>query len=166
MLRKLSVSLFLSAGMLVAVSSMTKEAAAADVTVSASVVAACTITGADISFGAYVIGQTDPSDAQDNISYDCGAGRNITLELDFGGNPNGTTHRNMIGATNQQLLSYNLYQDTGRNIVWGEGAAGLDVTNTAAGVIDVPVFGRIDGGAGAPADTYSDTVTFNLTING
>lgn len=142
------------------------EASAADVTISASVVAACTLTGADIQFGAYMIGQTSDSDAQDNITYNCGADRNVTLELDFGGNPNGTTNRNMIGAVNSQLLPYNLYQDVTRTTVWGEGAAGLDVPDTEAGNVDVPVFGRIDGGAGAPADTYSDTVTFNLTING
>jgi len=67
---------------------------------------------------------------------------------------------------NQQFLPYNLFQDSTHSTVWGTGAAGLDVSSTSAGVVDVPVFGRINGGEGAPADTYSDTVTFSLTING
>lgn len=163
---KSSVSLVVGAVALLGLGIGVNEASAADVTVSASVVNSCTLTGAAISFGAYVLAQSTASDAQDDISYDCGAGRNITLELDFGLTPNGTTNRNMKGATLLEPLPYNLYQDSGRSTVWGTGASGVTVTSTTAGVIDVPVFGRIDALQTASPDTYSDTVTFNVTING
>lgn len=166
MSRKLPV--FLAAGTvaLASVLSPNISAQAADVDVSASVVAACSLTAAPLAFGNYVNGQASAKDGQADVSYDCASGLNITLNLSAGGSGNEAA-RTMSSPTTFEALSYQLYQDAARSTVWGSGASGIDVNPTPGGGAQThTIFGEIPGGLGVtPAVDYADTVVFDLAVN-
>jgi spore coat protein U-like protein len=75
------------------------------------------------------------------------------------------------------MLSYNLYTDAGRTLVWGDGiGATQTVTGNLSGVllalgacpptpIQHPVYGRIPGSQNVPAGSYSDTITVTVTFD-
>jgi spore coat protein U-like protein len=71
----------------------------------------------------------------------------------------------MAGGGDGTLL-YELYTDSSRLDVWGEGPeAGLVVTGTPSSQQTVEVYGLIDADQDQPAGTYNDTVQITLNIN-
>lgn len=65
-----------------------------------------------------------------------------------------------------EVLSYNLYLDSTRTIIWGDGTGGTQAfiqpsppLNTN---IDVNVFGRIPAGQDVSAGSYSSVVTATI----
>lgn len=140
------------------------QAQEANLTVTASVVAACTLTGGTLAFDTYVSGQQVDKDGQTDISYDCAEGIDIAIALGSGGNPEGDGSRNMASGSNE--LRYQLYQGESRNQVWGTAADSLQVFPTLGGEQQVPVYGRIFADQAVPAGEYQDTVIITLTVNG
>jgi spore coat protein U-like protein len=61
-------------------------------------------------------------------------------------------------------LDYDLYQDPGRTVHWGDrsGVDTLEVTTTGAS-LTIPVYGQIPAGQRAREGTYSDTITLRVT---
>lgn len=140
------------------------ETATFDVT--ATVVDSCTLSaGNTLAFGNY-----DPNaaevDGSTTISASCTSGTTADIAIDGGGAAD-TANRQMSGNTDgTNKLGYQLYSDSGRTTVWGEGVDA--VTYTGIGVLtseDLTVYGRIAAAQDVPVDTYSDTVTVTLTIN-
>jgi spore coat protein U-like protein len=72
----------------------------------------------------------------------------------------------MVNGSDQLL--YNLYRDSGRTIVWGDGSGGSQAYQNNNPQpnnrdITVPIFGRIPPGQNAKVGNYSDTITVTLT---
>ena len=69
-------------------------------------------------------------------------------------------------TSGSNLLSYNLYTDSARTSVWGDGTGS---TNTIGGTGTggsqaVTVYGRVSlGQTGVPAGSYADTVAVTIT---
>lgn len=145
------------------------EAHAADVTVTATVSANCTITAGTLSFGVYdALDNAAAHDAAGSISVTCTNGSAAQITMNDGSNPDtGSTaavplRRLNDGGTN--FLSYSLFQDTGRTVVWGADAAtDMDITGTGAAQ-SLTIYGRIAGDQMVPAGSYSDTVTALVTF--
>ena len=140
----------------------------ATMTVSSSVLTACTMTTGDLAFGTY-----DPSTQADvtgtaTITSTCTLGGGAVITLSQGNNAgidssDATPNRNMADGTN--FLRYHLYGDTDRNGVFGNTeATGQNVTGTGSAVTTT-VHGKIVGSenAGTPAGTYADGVLVTLT---
>ena len=139
----------------------------ATMTVSSSVLTACTMTTGDLAFGAY-----DPTgaavDGTATITSTCTLGGGAVITLDQGLNPDlessdTTPLRQMADGTNR--LKYHLYGDTDRNGVFGNTeATGQNVTGTGSAVTTT-VYGRIDNieNTTTPPGTYSDSVLVTLT---
>lgn len=142
--------------------------------VTATVSGSCVISGAnDINFGTY-----DPTgaqgtsalDAQGSIAVRCTAGStNVKVALDQGmnadaGSTNETPLRRMVSGSN--YLSYQLYQDSGRATVWGDGSAELVIPSFASSITPVTLdtHGRIPAGQNAAIGSYSDTVGVTVTF--
>lgn len=133
-----------------------------DLTVTATVQAACSVDAAALAFGTY-----DPNAALDQnaqITVRCTQGANFWLGLGVGQNNTGT--RRM--ASGGSFLSYELYRsaaDRTANTVWDNADPGSTVGATNAGYQPylVDVYGRIPAGQWVPAGNYSDTVL--MTVN-
>ena len=133
-------------------------------TVSATVLSGCTLTGGTLDFGHYVSGQANALDATGEIRYVNCSGR---LVFELGGGTHGTVNdRRMSGPDG--TLDYQIYRTASRNAIWGMGEANavvidLPLTGTPSDGF-VPVHGRIRGGQAVPGGTYTDIVNITLTF--
>ncbi len=132
--------------------------------VSATVTNNCTISTADLAFGAYdpiVTNASSPKDSTGTVNITCTSGAVTNVELDTGANASGSTRRMKAGSN---YLSYEIYQDSGRTTVWGSGTGKLD-TGTAPNFNPraFTAYGRITAGQDVPAGSYTDTVV--ATVN-
>ena len=140
----------------------------ATMTVTSSVLTACTMTTGDLAFGTY-----DPSTQADvtgtaTITSTCtlGGGATITLSQGvnaFTGSSDGVPLRQMADGANR--LKYHLYADDDFLTVFGNtSGTGLNVAGTGSAVTTT-VHGEIAGteNAGTPTGTYTDGVLVTLT---
>ena len=135
----------------------------ANMSVTATVTDACQITAVDtMAFG--VLDQAADNIAQANITWVCTDDFTTTIELNGGGSGN-IGARAMTGAG---TLPYQLYRDSGRSEVFGDGSGGsfsVDVTGSGYGnPDDVVVYGRVaqPDAAAAVAGAYTDTVLVTI----
>jgi spore coat protein U-like protein len=90
-----------------------------------------------------------------------------TISLNNGSNSTSFAARKMNVNTN--FLNYNLYLNTGRTSVWGDGTAGTatvaDSMNMllGSGIKLYPIYGGIPIGQNVPAGVYTDTITVTVT---
>jgi spore coat protein U-like protein len=139
----------------------------ANLNVSSSVIANCTISTAPIAFGAYdpvgVNAATNDDDVG-SVIVACTKGTAATIGLGLGANASGTIRR-MKDATTD-YLTYELYQDTGRATVWG--TTGVALLSIGAAPSKAPrtftVYGRVPSGQDLPAGSYTDTVVATVTF--
>lgn len=148
--------------------------ATANLNVSASVAANCTIATTPVAFGAYdpIVAQaTVPLDATGTVTIACTKGATASITLGLG---NGVTTRQMSGTGG--VLSYELYQQPDTNTgtacnyaaptVWG--ATGLGVFTPPAAPGKAPrtynVCGRVAAGQDVGAGSYTDTVVATVSF--
>lgn len=156
---------------------------------SALQLSSCTVTPTPISFGGY-----DPT--QPNISNNSGAVRvnctvssgksatsfSIQLTIAMGTNSTSATQRRLKGASNGDFLNYNVYTDSGYQIIWpsaqtsntqgnfrtmtpvAQGGSGVNTTYSSASTeVVFTLHARIDGGQySARPDSYSDSLALTV----
>lgn len=158
-------------GALVSAGTATAATDTADLVVTATVTANCTISSTGLAFGAYDPVSTNAAanlDGTGTVSVTCTSGAAGVIALGQGANADtGSTdavplRRMNDGGTNH--LSYFLYQDTGRTTVWGNTEA-TDVSHTGTGSsTDLTVYGRVTAAQNVPAGSYTDTVVATVTF--
>ena len=131
--------------------------------VTADVVAVCSISANDLTFGNYDPFAAGDLDVNGSIDVTCTDQAPWEIQLDGGGTGDVNARQMSDGGTG--TLDYELHTNAGRTSNWGETLTVDTVTGTGTGASQsVTVFGRIPSGqTGAPAGSYSDTVT--ATIN-
>jgi spore coat protein U-like protein len=139
-------------------------------TVTADVVASCTISTTGISFGNYdpvVTNHTTPLDANGTVTVACTNGAVTTIGMDQGANQSGTSTaaaplRQMASGSNK--VRYDLYQDTLHTTVWGDigGASAKSYTSTGMAGTTFTIYGRMGAGQDAVTGSYTDTVTATI----
>lgn len=136
----------------------------ANLAVSATVAANCSITTTALTFGSYdpiVTNASADRDATGAVNITCTQDAPVQITLSQGANADtGSTGadplRRMTDGTD--FLSYDLYSNAGRTTIWGDDTT-VDVESTGTGVEEVhTVYGRIPGGQNASVGSYSDTV--------
>jgi len=131
-------------------------------TVTVTVSDVCAVDGGTLDFGTYSGGQSAALDAAGAIAYvGCSAGT-LTFALDGGGSGN-VDGRNLTNGSGNSLI-YQLYRNSGRTQVWGEGSRALSLQLLVSGSGSIPVYGRIPGGQQAASGNYSDSVNVTLTF--
>lgn len=126
---------------------------------------ACTVNTTPVNFGTYNVFAASPDDATGRVRLRCTGPRppQITVHLDKGGAPSFTPRQMRQGT---ETLDYNLYQDSTRTIIWGDGTGGSQTfvqLDPRLGVnIDVTVYGRIPAGQDVSSGAYSSTVTATI----
>jgi spore coat protein U-like protein len=139
--------------------------ATAGMPVRIEIAASCAVSAADLDFGAYASNQNTPVQGQTAIQLLCGTGTSAEVSLDAGTGPGGSTsRRRMEQEAGRDRLDYDLFQDPGRAIHWGD-RSGVDTleVQTTGSTLTIPVYGQIPGGQRVREGTYSDTITVQVT---
>lgn len=168
---KLSALLALAAFGLLDAATAEAGTGTSNLTVSASVSANCTISTSAVAFGAYDPVSANAASALNGtggVTVTCTNGSSAAITLGQGANANaGSTDavpdRRMIDGSSNHL-SYSLWQDSARTVVWGN-TAGTGVGHSGDGTAtNVTIYGKIPAAQNVPAGSYGDTVVATVTF--
>lgn len=140
--------------------------ATANLAVTATVTNNCTIATAPVAFGSYDPVVTHASahlESTGTVTVTCTRGATATVALSAGNNAVGPTRN--LKDLNNNLLAYELFQDSGRTAVWSDTPSGLLPLGAAPSRAprNFTVYGRVLAGQDVPAGNYGDTVV--ATVN-
>lgn len=128
--------------------------------------AVCLIdTVAAVSFGTYNPLTSSPTDSSGTITYSCSSvGANDTLVITLSsGTASSPASRELASGSNR--LSYNLFLDAARTLIWGDGSSGTSSygpVQASAGDTTLNVYGRIAARQNIAAGTYGDVVVVTI----
>lgn len=126
-------------------------------------------SSAQIAFGTYDPLSALPLDGTGTIDVICDKNNvPVRVELDRGGSGSYLPRQMRFGI---QTLAYNLYVDSTRSIVFGNGSGGTQAgagstTPMGGGEFQarVPLYGRIAPGLDAAFGSYSDSISVSVTF--
>jgi spore coat protein U-like protein len=133
-----------------------------------TVYALCSVSTTPVSFGSYDVFTAGPLDATGTITVDCNEAPPPTVIVSIGQSTNsgGFDPRAMKLTTGNELILYNLYIDSNRSNIWGDGT-GNTMTIQPRVFKNRPltstVYGRIPPLQDVKAGNYSETVTVTIT---
>jgi len=132
--------------------------------------ASCTVSSTGVSFGAYDVFNTSDTDTTGNISVACtGLTESSTVAYDILISTGGGSYASRAMNSGGHLLSYNLYTNNSRSIVWGDGSAGTAKISDGYGlglsaiIKDYSIYGRIPARQNAYVGSYNDMII--VTVN-
>jgi len=113
----------------------------------------CTVSTTGVVFGAYSFFTPWPRLSTGSVSIGCDAVAAYSIAMN--GGYTGTFARLMTSGANR--LTYNLYTDATRTVVWGDGTGGsMRVSSSGTTGATHTVYGRIPALQNVPAGSYSD----------
>lgn len=118
--------------------------------------ATCNVSPVSVLFGAYDALNPSSLDGVGSVAVNCDSEVAYTISLSAG---SGTFDERKMNSGGGQL-TYNLYTDSSRTQVWGDGASGISASGTD---LNHPVYGRIPARQNVPAGAYADTVMVTVT---
>lgn len=132
--------------------------------------AVCTLSTANVAFGAYSPANFIPLDVTGSIAVSCdgvaGQAISYTVAFNTGGSGSFVSRKMLYGP---YALNYNLYLDAPRTTVWGDGTVGSGILTDAYASIagmnvrNYLVYGRIPANQPVPPGVYNDTLVVTLT---
>ncbi|WP_431048049.1 Csu type fimbrial protein [Roseateles sp. L2-2] len=136
--------------------------------VTATITSSCTVSGSALNFGSAIdpLAAGVPLDASSTLTVTCSNTTPYAVSLNAGSNAGGAsnfTSRTMKSGAN--TLGYQLYLDSGRTTVFGDGTASSSTkSGTGSGSAQsISVYGRVPSLAGVVPGAYTDTVTVTIT---
>ncbi len=134
----------------------------------ASAQAVCNVSTSPVTFGSYDVFSSSPIDAEGSISVSCNESPSPTVVVAVGTSANSGSFapRKMKLSSGSDMLEYNLYIDTSRSQIWGDGTGS---TFTQSNRVKknrpetLPVYGRIPPLQDVSAGQYNETVTVTIT---
>lgn len=131
--------------------------------------AACTISATGVAFGAYDPLSTTHDDSTGTVNLGCPPAVSAPIvALSAGGAGTFSPRRMAGGAFN---LDYNLYSDSGRTTIWGDGTGGTSTVTLSGGTVSAgtrnfsrTIYGRIPRLQNVGAGAYGDTITLTVTF--
>ena len=135
---------------------------------SATAMAACNVSATAVNFGSYDVFLTVPTDSTGAITVTCDEAPPPNVAAAIGQSPNSGSFnpRKLRSGSGTDLLSYNLYIDSARVSIWGDGTAGTStvvrkVTKNKPEILTI--YGRIQESQDVSAGLYSETLTATIT---
>lgn len=137
-------------------------------TVTATVVSACTVSAATLNFGGSIdpLAAATPVDASSTLTVVCTNTTPYAVSLDAGLNAGGAGNFGSRTMKSGSLsLGYQLYTSAARAVVWGDGTGGsAPVSGTGIGSSQtLTIHGRLPSLSGVAPGTYTDTVTVTIS---
>jgi len=138
-----------------------------NLSVSADVIATCTIVASPVNFGTYDVTNATPNDNVGGVAINCSNGAAVYVTLGQGlqpaaGSTAGVPARQM-SAGGTDVLAYSLFQDAGRTTAWG-GTQATGVASVGTGsAVSLSVYGRIPASQAVQSGAYTDSVL--ATVN-
>jgi spore coat protein U domain-containing protein, fimbrial subunit CupE1/2/3/6 len=135
-------------------------------TVQAVINAACSVSATTLNFGTYDPASGTALSGTSTVNVSCTSGTPYTTSLDVGTAAGSSfTTRTIASGTN--ILNYNLYRDSARTQVWGDGTGStFTVAGTGSGIltpIALTVYGQVPTAQDKPPGTYTSTITVTVT---
>ena len=124
----------------------------------------CTISAVGVAFGNYDVFSASPLDSTGVVTYKCTQTRSITIDLSRGSS---TTFNPRKMKRSTETLSYNLYLDALRSVIWGDGSSStshLSISAPANQSKTATIYGRIPARQDVTFGAYSDTITVTITF--
>ncbi|MFJ2988769.1 spore coat U domain-containing protein [Collimonas sp. NPDC087041] len=134
-----------------------------------ALLADCTVAGSGVAFGSYASPGSTSSTGTGTVTVTCtGLGLLVsyTIQLNAG---NGTFATRLLKSGVTNSLNYNMYTDTARTIVWGDGSASTSTVSDSyllsigSNARSYTAYGLIPASQNKPAGTYTDTLTITIT---
>jgi len=134
--------------------------------------AVCTVSTNAVDFGSYNVLLAGATDTVSSVTVDCDETPPpyVTISIGPSSNSGGFDPRQMKLSGGSEFINYNLYTDSGRTRIWGDGS-GNTFTMTkkvfrAKKNKRVPwiatVYGRIPPGQDVSPGSYSETLTVTI----
>ena len=120
--------------------------------------ATCHVTPQAVSFGNYDPIGGPSVDGIGSVNVTCDVSTDFAVAMTAGSGS--FADRRMSSGAAQ--LSYNLYTNTSRSIVWADGIVGSSVSSSGTNV-DLTIYGRIVAGQNVPSGAYVDAITVSIT---
>jgi spore coat protein U-like protein len=142
------------------------ESKQANLGVSASVSANCTISTSALAFPDVDPLSATPVDGTGGVTIACTNGASWSASANAGGGTGATFASRRMRTAGGDVLNYTLYTDSARTTVWGDGTGSSStIANTGTGSAQsVTIYGRVPGGqTTARAGSYTDTVAVTVT---
>jgi spore coat protein U-like protein len=139
--------------------------ATAGMPVRVELVGQCTVNATDLNFGTYASLAPGSVYGQAAIELSCPSGTTAEVSLDAGINARGnSTRRRSMREPDGDQLDYDLFQDSARNIHWGDNRSGRDALEvvTTGPSMSIPVYGAIPGRQKVRDGSYSDIITVTV----
>ncbi len=137
-----------------------------------TVTCSCVVSTTNVVFGTINPLSLSNTDSAGNVAVTCGgvAGLLIPLQVDIS-KGSGASYASRTMSYGTSKLSYNLYQDSGYSMVFGDASSGTvdssaSITIAAIGyaTVNFPVYGRVFGAQTTMVPgPYSDTISVTLT---
>jgi spore coat protein U-like protein len=131
----------------------------------------CGVSATGIAFGGYNIFDTVPRDSTGNITVQCQGvqpNRPVTVTVSISTGSSGSyAVRQMVSSTGSDRLNYNVYTNSARTIVWGNGTGG---SSTLSATLDrttpwtTSIHGRIPPRQNVSVGSYSDALTVTISM--
>jgi spore coat protein U-like protein len=120
----------------------------------------CTVSAQSINFGSYDVFSNSNLESTGNISISCDSAVSYTIALSSGSG----TFSDRTLTFSSYLLSYNLFIDAARTMIWGDGSGGTSaVSGMASTTANHIVYGRVPARQNAYVGNYNDNV--NVTVS-
>lgn len=129
--------------------------------------ASCSVTNVvGVAFGTYDVFSGYSLDSAGSIAFSCsnvGANDVVTIQLSRGGSSTYFPRRLTSGS---DAMTYNLFLDAARTVVWGDGSGGTAVYGPVkppeGGNTVVDVFGRVPAGQNVRQGAYFDSLVVTV----
>jgi spore coat protein U-like protein len=118
----------------------------------------CSVSSPGVAFGNYSTLVSSALDGAGDIGVSCDVSTPFTVRLSAG---SGTIDQRVMTAGTSQL-KYNLYTDSARTTIWGDGVTGSTVSATGTAVT-LTAYGRIPALQNVVAGSYSDSLVITVT---
>jgi spore coat protein U-like protein len=126
----------------------------------------CSVSDANINFGVYNPLSSLPDDTNATIQTSCQAGTGVGVSYTISATTVLNEGERTLSSAGSSL-QYNLYLDTARTVIWGDGTSGTSMIQDSfqgSATKTYSVYGRIFGGQyAATTGTYADTLTITVS---
>jgi len=125
------------------------------------VTAQCNVNTSSVAFGDYDIFRVQPTNSTGSVLVSCDVEVTYTITLSTGAGGSYSSRSLMNGA---RVLAYNLYIDSSRMTIWGDGTGETSFLSATGTVGNHAVYGSIPARQNAAVGFYTDTITVTLTF--